>query len=168
MPPAGFEPATLGLKDAHMQGICRRYRRLRAVSAGWIRSEWPSWGHISRHESGARDGVRLPHRQAPRAGRVLVARPKSAPRRPQPWLVLARCEATALLRAKRVSRRSTAATDAGLHHGVPTRSVLLIYAYLAHGGVASVPGGERRSGGECLNGEVANHHRRLNARDKIS
>jgi hypothetical protein len=25
MPPAGFEPATLGLKDGHMQGKCPKY-----------------------------------------------------------------------------------------------------------------------------------------------
>ena len=34
MPPVGIEPTTFGLKDAHMQGNCRRYGRLRAVSAG--------------------------------------------------------------------------------------------------------------------------------------
>lgn len=32
MPPAGFEPATLGLKDAHMQDNYRRYGRLESSS----------------------------------------------------------------------------------------------------------------------------------------
>src|SRR5262249_54494574 len=56
VPPAGFEPATLGLKDARMQGKRGRYGRFFLVSAGWSGSELPSSGHISGHECGARPG----------------------------------------------------------------------------------------------------------------
>ncbi len=49
MPPAGLEPATVGLKDACLQGNYRGYGQFSAVSAGYGRSELPSRGQISGH-----------------------------------------------------------------------------------------------------------------------
>ena len=41
----GIEPPTLGLRVAHLQGICRSYWLLILVSAGCWRSELLSSGH---------------------------------------------------------------------------------------------------------------------------
>jgi hypothetical protein len=45
----GIEPPTLGLRVALLQGICRRYRLLIPVRAGWFASQLPSSEHGRGH-----------------------------------------------------------------------------------------------------------------------